>query len=1368
MKKLKRILAMVLSFVIIFTMMSFEPIVTVKASELAETFANGADVGWLPQMEATGFKFYDDDKTEQDCLQILKDHGIDSIRLRMWVNPDMTSKTDGHCSTEEVVAMAKRANDMGFRIMIDLHYSDSWADPGKQVIPAAWANDTIDELVAHVSSYTTEVMQALQNEGVTPEWVQIGNEINPGMLLPLGSMSNPSNLVRLINAGSDAVKAIFSDTKIVIHRANGYETAHFQGFFDTLTNTDGGIRYDVIGVSYYPGSDYFSTINDLGENLNNLASRYGKEVMVVEVGGDISVDEDAPTYVYNLLVSVRQKLLEVPAGKGTGMFYWEPQGARIWSGYALSAWNNDGTPSIAMDAFLPAATYANPKPVTAFDLEQDSATVEIDKYIKLNPIFTPSKPTFSGITYSSSDTSVATVTVTGIVSGIKVGTATITATSYDGGFTATCDVEVVASSSLIHNADFESGLDYWTVSGTSDAVNIENTGYSGVKKLHYYSSEAADFTVSQTITGLENGSYNLSAVVAGCAEEITAEIFATNGQGLKKSTSYRTISWDQWNKITVSNISVVDGTLTVGFDMKYTGGQWGDIDNFILSKNETTVLQDLRADGTTITGFDPAVTSYDVPLADGTTKVPVVTATAFDESASLVISQAEELPGKTTVTVTIGSDVKTYTIYFFVYQNYIVNGDLEAGNADGFTIPDWTAYSLSDTVHSGSKAMGYWNDVAFQFEAYQSFSELEDGIYSFSAWSEGARGNYTDHIYAISKSDVKRTANVTNTEWNEWHQAVIPDIVVTGGALKVGVYVDAPAGNWGAYDDFELIKVRGPKQITGIGTVDKVLQLGETTTAQASTAEPKAGGWASSDTTVASIDADTGIVTALSAGTSTISYHNSESGLTNSKSITVYPEAKIVNPTIGIVQVGNGNVIPTGFTNPESGQIIIWTSDDTSKAIIDSVTGEIMPLAQGDTIVSYQVIEMSTGRVVVKGSLDVVVTTEEPTTTPTITPTETPTTEPTITPTVVPTTTPIVDVIAGVGNQLPVSVAVAVVNKSVEAIVSIDVDDVLERADKNTSKEPLDVQIPIVSEALLRQVKNPLISEVQVTVLADQNVFHNEKLNVGIELEKELIRAAADKEKDITVLVKDEAGKELYSWRFKGTELAQADHEINNVTLSLDVVDVKDLPALKDLLNKEEDNQLKGLTINFDHEGTLPAEAEVRVYVGSLASKIVNGKSIKTKVYLYHYNTTNNKLETLPNSTRYTIDQDGYITIRIVHCSTYVALTKKASNDVITSLLGQMKAEKVSYILDKKSKKNDMINLMLPETLNFDYLMNDNYTGDGVRPVSVSYRSSDRKLVTVNKRGCITAKASGKAYVYVDIKLYSGKTKTIRVSVTVK
>jgi len=319
-------------------------------SRKQEEFARGADISWLPQMEATGFKFYDDNGTQQDCFKILKDHGINTIRLRTFVNPSL-SKTSGHCSKDETVAMAVRAQQWGMKIMIDFHYSDSWADPGKQRKPAAWVGHDFPQLLKDVYDYTYDVMAALKKAGVTPNWVQVGNETPGGMIYPEGSTSNWPQLAQLINKGYDAIKTVSPRSKVILHIDQGNNSKRFTTWFDNAKANNA--KYDVIGLSYYPywlngKPDYTLSINDLENNLNDLSTRYGKEVMVVEVGGE---DVKAQN-TYDMLVAVQQKVKAVPNGKGRGVIYWEPEGAKSWSGYALSAWSSDGKPTKAMDAFL--------------------------------------------------------------------------------------------------------------------------------------------------------------------------------------------------------------------------------------------------------------------------------------------------------------------------------------------------------------------------------------------------------------------------------------------------------------------------------------------------------------------------------------------------------------------------------------------------------------------------------------------------------------------------------------------------------------------------------------------------------------------------------------------------------------------------------------------------------------------------------------------------------------------------------------------------------------------------------------------------------------------------------------------------------
>ncbi len=312
-------------------------------------FAKGADVSWLPQMEASGYIFRNDKGQKEDCLSILKKHGMNSIRLRTWVNPNDNPQS-GHCSKEETVAMALRAKKLGMNIKIDFHYSDSWADPKQQVKPKAWEGLSFDQLKQALYDYTFDVMSALKKAGVTPKWVQVGNETPGGMIYPEGKIENWPQLAQLINKGYDAIKAVSPASKVILHVDQGNNNERFRWWFDNATKYNA--KYDIIGLSYYPywldgNPDYKLSINDLENNLKDMVARYHKEVMVVEVGGE----DNKVQNTYDMLKAVIRKVKEVPARKGLGVFYWEPQGARNWSKYELSCWGNDGRPTKALDAF---------------------------------------------------------------------------------------------------------------------------------------------------------------------------------------------------------------------------------------------------------------------------------------------------------------------------------------------------------------------------------------------------------------------------------------------------------------------------------------------------------------------------------------------------------------------------------------------------------------------------------------------------------------------------------------------------------------------------------------------------------------------------------------------------------------------------------------------------------------------------------------------------------------------------------------------------------------------------------------------------------------------------------------------------------
>ncbi|HEX8315852.1 MAG TPA: glycosyl hydrolase 53 family protein [Flavisolibacter sp.] len=304
-------------------------------------FAKGADISWATEMESAGRKFYNSAGIEQDIFLIMKNLGMNTIRLRVWVNP-----ANGWNNKADVIAKAVRAKAQGMRILINFHYSDSWADPGKQTKPIVWTGD-VAALKSSVASHTTDVLTALKTAGVTPEWVQVGNETNDGMLWPEGKAStNMANYAQFINAGYDAVKAVFPDAKVIVHLSNGWDNTLFRWSFDGLKAN--GAKWDVIGMSIYPSpTDWAAKNTQALANMNDMVSRYGKDVMIVEVG----MSWDQPAAANSFLADLITKTKSVAGNKGVGVLYWEPQAYNNWQGYTLGAFDNSGKPTAALNAF---------------------------------------------------------------------------------------------------------------------------------------------------------------------------------------------------------------------------------------------------------------------------------------------------------------------------------------------------------------------------------------------------------------------------------------------------------------------------------------------------------------------------------------------------------------------------------------------------------------------------------------------------------------------------------------------------------------------------------------------------------------------------------------------------------------------------------------------------------------------------------------------------------------------------------------------------------------------------------------------------------------------------------------------------------
>lgn len=332
-----------------------------KKVHVSKDFIKGADISTLYELEKAGAKFYENGNAK-DAFSILKKNGINYIRLRIWNDPyDKNGNAYGAGTNdlEKTIALAKRAKKAGMKVLLDFHYSDFWVDPGKQNLPKAWKDKSFEELTDAVYDYTSDVLTAMKKKDVYPDMVQIGNELNSGMLWPYGKSWGEGGgefdrLATLLKAGIKAVHDTEGnkDTKVMLHLAEGGKYETFKWWFDEITARD--VEFDIIGVSYYPF--WHGTFDELQNNMDTISKRYDKEVIVVETAygfttenGDTKKnafgEKEAkiggyPATVqgqYDFLADLMNAIDKVPDEKGIGMFYWEP----MWIPNEKVSWATD-------------------------------------------------------------------------------------------------------------------------------------------------------------------------------------------------------------------------------------------------------------------------------------------------------------------------------------------------------------------------------------------------------------------------------------------------------------------------------------------------------------------------------------------------------------------------------------------------------------------------------------------------------------------------------------------------------------------------------------------------------------------------------------------------------------------------------------------------------------------------------------------------------------------------------------------------------------------------------------------------------------------------------------------------------------------
>lgn len=613
--KLKKVILSAITATMISCSLPFTALAAVQVNpieNLSTDFIKGADVSIMPELERNGTKFYDNG-IEQDGLTILKNHGVNWIRVRIWNNPYVVGPEGvggGNTDEAKAIEMAKRAKALGMKVLVDFHYSDFWVDPGQQKKPDAWKNDSGDKLVDDVYAYTAKVMQDFNAQGVTPDMVQVGNELNNGMLWPEAQLTedNPNGykfLAKLLNAGLQAVHDNDKDNKVktMIHLA-GVDVNLYHTFFDNLIVKNKVNDFDIIGMSFYPF--WHGTMDDLKNTMNDVSAKYNKDVIAVETAFGYTL-EDADFEKNNFgtneekvggykatvqgqatgLRDVMATVASVNDNRGLGIFYWAPDwvinekvgwksngGGNGWDN--LTLFDTKGNALESMDTFNlvsdPNNQYIEPQ-VTAINTV-DVKDVSLYSNVDL--------PQTVGVVYSND--AVKNMSVKWDVAKpifAKPGNYTISGTVEGLAQKAIANIEVKNKMNLVLNGNFENEtLNGWDIVGDSSAINLAwNQGDVRDKcAMHYWNNKPFNVIIKQKLKGLSDGKYTLSCWTQGNGLASKYQLFVKQN-GVEVTTDIKDDGWNRWHQTSIKNIEVKNGEVEIGFILNGRPDTWGSIDD---------------------------------------------------------------------------------------------------------------------------------------------------------------------------------------------------------------------------------------------------------------------------------------------------------------------------------------------------------------------------------------------------------------------------------------------------------------------------------------------------------------------------------------------------------------------------------------------------------------------------------------------------------------------------------------------------------------------------------------------------------------------------------------------------------------------
>ena len=576
----ERILALLLAMLLPLAASAESGLYVKKVENLPEDFIFGMDISSVIAEENSGVKYYGFDGQEQDLLKILADSGITHIRVRVWNHPyDAQGRGfgGGNCDIETALAIGQRAAEYGLKLIVDFHYSDFWADPGKQMVPRAWKDMDMDEKADALYRYTKDRLTKLRDGGVDVAMVQVGNETNSGLC----GETDWSNITRLMKTGIHAVREVCPEALATLHFTDPQNTGNYAWYAQTMA--ENGVDYDVFASSYYPY--WHGDLDNLAAVLSQVAETYGKRVMVMETSwaytgedtdfsGNTISDESAveKCYPYSVQGQVNslRDIADTLANRtknAIGMVYWEgawitvggasrEENSKLWEQYG-SGW---------------ASSYAS-----VYD-PQDAGQYYGGSAVDNQAFFDP-----SGYPLESLN----------VFRYLRDGYGE--APEPEEPKKETAAQQTGAPANYLLDPSFEDGGEGWVFHDLrhADQLYVEdkkNDSLTGSKHAHFWSAaqNSVEFILEQQVNGLPEGNFSFSiSIMGGDAGEYEAYAFVKLNGETAATAPMKIISWNNWDTGVIREFFHPAGAdVTVGVYVKCQGkgaGAWGKIDDALLT-----------------------------------------------------------------------------------------------------------------------------------------------------------------------------------------------------------------------------------------------------------------------------------------------------------------------------------------------------------------------------------------------------------------------------------------------------------------------------------------------------------------------------------------------------------------------------------------------------------------------------------------------------------------------------------------------------------------------------------------------------------------------------------------------------------------